>query len=108
MMTAAAATILDPYGTTMPYPPKSPLKLCYKIGKRNITTHPFHTAILKEKLERFLLIITGKSAVQQALTSRYIKSQKFLLHFVHSVIRSTGSPVGSGAFLSTLYLNTSL
>jgi len=50
-MTAAAATILDPYGTIMPYPPKSPLKLCYKIGKRNIT-HPFHTAILKEMLEK--------------------------------------------------------
>ena len=106
MMTAAAATILDPYGTTMPYPPKSPLKLCYKIGKRNITTHLFQTAILKEMLERFILIITGKSAA--GTTSRYIKRQKFLLHFVHSVIRSTGSPVGSGAFLSTLYLNTSL
>jgi hypothetical protein len=62
MMTATAATLLDPYGDYHALSPKSLLKLCYKIGKRNITTHLFYTAILKEMLERFIIIITGKSA----------------------------------------------
>jgi hypothetical protein len=60
-MTATAATLLDPYGDYHALSPKSLLKLCYKIGKRNIT-HLFYTAILKEMLERFILVITGKSA----------------------------------------------
>jgi hypothetical protein len=46
----------------MPYPPKNPLKLCYKNRKEQHHTYLFHPVILKEMLKRFILIITGKSA----------------------------------------------
>ena len=103
-----ADTILNLYGTIMPpLPPKSPLKLYYKNRKEQHQIS-LPSCNFEKNAKKIYSYYYMEKCSGYLLHATYIKSQKFLLYFIHSARRSTGSPVGKGAFLSTLYLNTSL
>src|SRR5215212_8686200 len=102
MVTAATIWIRT---TIMPYPLKKPLELCYKNRKEQ--HHTSLSSCNSERNAEKICYYYYREKRSRHLLHDTLRARS-LLHFVHSARRSTGSPVGKGAFLSTLYLNTSL